>query len=150
MPRCLQVSPEALQLDRDQRPPGWGEVQGRRPSTPASLFQDLPSLRLASLSLFSALWRGEEMKYRVSFSVPVCPCRTGLSLDDLCPNPTGKVTLNIWNVKTWTHTKMGEGPQLLGLLSHLAAGAQAQGSQGQRQGWGRGQEGPGERAWAPE
>ena len=41
------------------------------------------------------------------------------------------------------------GPWLLALLSHLAAGAQAQGSQDQA-GMGQRQEGPGDRAWAAE
>lgn len=57
-------------------------------------------------------------------------CRTGLGLADLCPNPTGKVTLNTCMSNVQSIPRWG-GPQLLGLLSHLAAGAQAQGSQGQ-------------------
>lgn len=92
MPRCLQVS-QFSQLDRDQRPPGWGGA-GKTPQHTSQPFQDLPSPSPPAF-LFSALWRGEEDESQSQFLSPRVPCRTGLSLDDLCPNPTGKVTLNI-------------------------------------------------------
>lgn len=83
-------------------------VQGRRPSTPASLSRTFPPFASPAF-LFSALWRGEEDESQSQFLSPlVCPAELVLALMTSAPTQQEKSHL-ISECQTWTPHQDGEG-----------------------------------------